>query len=171
MYRGAQQRTWRPRGMTLVELVLVMAILLILAALLLPYYLEVMDTAHQAFCLGNMAMTNSAAGVYFADHLSPAPSIQSLIPDYLSQTPQCPFGTEYEFDGYAITNVDAHCHLGVRPDMANDSCSRSRGKSSSAIAPPPSRFRKETSPPWRRAIFRARVSPMPVPSGFVVLKG
>ena len=109
-YAFAAPRRHRRRGMMLIELMVVVAIIFIIAALLIPRYMDVTDTARRAQCNGNIATMNSAASVYLADHLEIATTLADLVPDYLDRIPDCPFGVAYLFDGYSITNVDAHLH-------------------------------------------------------------
>lgn len=106
IYKGSTNR-----GMTLVELMVVIAIIFILAALLIPRYLDVTERANQAKCNGNIATMNSAASVYIAVHLEPASDLSELVSDgLLQQIPDCPFGLEYSFDGFCIANWEDHIH-------------------------------------------------------------
>ena len=101
----------RSQGMTLVELMVVIAIILIIAALIIPRYLNVTDRANKAKCNGNIATMNSAASVYIAKHFDPAPDLSALVADdLLQQIPECPFGEEYVFDGFCIANWEDHIH-------------------------------------------------------------
>lgn len=97
-------------GFTLIELMVVIAVILILAALLVPRYIGVTDTANKAKCHANIATLNSAAAMYFAAHSVTSSSLQLLAPDFIPAVPECPFGVPYDFDGYCITNVSAHDH-------------------------------------------------------------
>jgi len=100
------------RGMTLVELMVVIAIIIILAALLIPRFMDVTNRAKKAQCNGNIATMNSAASVYIAEHLEPATDLQSLINEgYIDAIPDCPFSVEYVFDGFCISNWQEHLHV------------------------------------------------------------
>ncbi len=98
------------RGFTLVELMVVVAVIVILAALLVPRYVEVTTTARKAKCNANIATLNSALAMYFAKYGTPSTSLNLLAPEFISMVPTCPFGVGYEFDGYSITNLSAHEH-------------------------------------------------------------
>ncbi|MBN1423712.1 prepilin-type N-terminal cleavage/methylation domain-containing protein [Candidatus Fermentibacteria bacterium] len=102
--RGGQQ------GFTLVELMVICAVIMILTALLLPRYLEVTDTAKLAKCHGNISTLNSAASMYLAGNGEVAASLQDLAPEFVPVIPSCPFGAPYDFDGYCIINLNAHDH-------------------------------------------------------------
>lgn len=98
--------------MTLVELMVVVAIIMILAALLIPRFMDVTDRARKAQCNGNIATMNSAASVYIAEYLEPAADLQTLVNEgYIDIIPSCPFGVEYVFDGFCIANWEEHIHI------------------------------------------------------------
>lgn len=100
----------RVRGFTLIELMVVVAVILILAALLAPRYLEVTETAKKAKCSANISTLNSAAAMYLAAHGQVASSLDQLAPVFIPAVPACPFGVPYEFDGYSVTNLASHQH-------------------------------------------------------------
>lgn len=58
------------RGMTLLELIIVTAIIGILAAVAIPKYNELMERANLGATLGNLASIRSAVGMYYGTYLA-----------------------------------------------------------------------------------------------------
>ena len=92
----------RFRGFTLVELLTVIAIIVILAALLFPVLLHAKAEAKQTQCISNLRQIGSAIVLYMADsdqifpHAIDAsdkydPQIWAQFPDYQAQIPTMPF--------------------------------------------------------------------------------
>lgn len=99
------------RGMTLVELTVVIAVLTLLAAFLLPRWLHVARNTDAAECRSNIAIINTAASAYLSDTREPAASLASLVDKgYLDGIPECSYGREYSFNGYYVDNVCDHNH-------------------------------------------------------------
>ena len=81
----------RNKGFTLVELMVVVAIIIILAAILVPRYLDVTDQAKASKCLANQRTVEGAASVYMADNNGTLPSgTADLIGQYIPAAPTCP---------------------------------------------------------------------------------
>ena len=90
----------RNKGFTLVELMVVVAIIIILAAILVPRYLDVTDQAKASKCVANQRTLEGSASVYMADNNGEMPSsLNLLVPNYVQVVPDCPGeGGPYGYD-------------------------------------------------------------------------
>jgi len=89
----------RNKGFTLVELMVVVAIIIILAAILVPRYLDVTDQAKASKCMANQRTVEGAVSVYMADHEGTMPgAVSDLTPTYIETTPTCPSSGGYTYD-------------------------------------------------------------------------
>jgi prepilin-type N-terminal cleavage/methylation domain-containing protein len=106
------QRNKRPRGFSLMELLAVVTILGVIAALVLPRVIGNSDNAKEKSCQHNRAEINIAVeryyihmGVWAADDLSDIAADLGYFPDGL---PSCPVsGDAYQLDG-TIHRVQGH---------------------------------------------------------------
>ncbi|MDR1281237.1 MAG: prepilin-type N-terminal cleavage/methylation domain-containing protein [Opitutaceae bacterium] len=73
----------RIAGFTLVELLTVIAIIGILAAIIIPVAGKVRDSARNAQCLGNLRQTGVAARLYIEDNKGMSPPTSSVYSDKL----------------------------------------------------------------------------------------
>lgn len=77
------------RGFTLIELMLIVAIIGILSSIALPQFAKVVRKSQEGTTLGNLACMRAAIGIYVGDHdgLYPTDDLSSLVPMYLQKLP------------------------------------------------------------------------------------
>lgn len=84
------------KGFTLVELMIVVAIIGILAAIAIPGYMTAMKKAQTNACIRNMRQIEAAVVTYRIDNNDVPANVSDLVPDYLNSLPDCPLGGEYQ---------------------------------------------------------------------------
>lgn len=78
-------------GFTLIELMIVIAIIGILAGILVPNYVRARAQGLATACKGNLKTISTALEMYSHDNAGRFPSgISSLTPNYLKVVPSCP---------------------------------------------------------------------------------
>ena len=108
------------KGFTLIELMIVIAIIAILAAILIPNFLHARAESQTAACEGNEKQIATAMEEYAVDHSGAYPSTfgtSNLTTPYLNFTPVDPSGGGYtltvaagstSYGSYEITDGDNH---------------------------------------------------------------
>ena len=92
------------KGFTLVEIMIVVAIIGLLAAIAIPNFIKARETARKNACIANLKQIEGAKQVWALDNNksgSDTPEWSDLVPDYIKRTPSCPSGGTY-----TIGNVD-----------------------------------------------------------------
>lgn len=80
----------KQRGFTLVELMVVIAIIGILAGIAIPVYNSTQAKAKESACQANQRIIDGAAQQYYLNVGSFPANIDALKPDYLQDIPKCP---------------------------------------------------------------------------------
>jgi prepilin-type N-terminal cleavage/methylation domain-containing protein len=97
------------RGFTLVEIMIVVAIIGMLASIAIPNYIHAREKAHQAACISNLRQIEGAVATWALEtgKQSDQAVQYSDISGYLSRQVICPAGGSSFNDSYQVSSVDA----------------------------------------------------------------
>ena len=101
------------KGFTLVEVILVVVIVGILAAIVIPRITYTRAQAQRAACDANVAALNAQIELYHVQEPSgnwPADLDALVTADYIDAIPVCPYGTAYVYDSVTTHRVAKHAH-------------------------------------------------------------
>ena len=95
----------RKSGFTLVEIMIVVAIIGLLAAIAVPSFLSARKKSQQKACLNNLRQISGAIDQYKLDNANSTPTLANLVgaTAYIKATPVCPAGGTYSIDAAAGT--------------------------------------------------------------------
>ena len=110
---------FRKSGFTLVEIMIVVAIIGMLASIAIPNYIQSRGKAQESVCINNLRQIEGAIQRWSLDMKKDEgqPVSYSDIRSYLQHSVVCPSGgTKFE-DSYTITTVDAAPTCQRKPTM------------------------------------------------------
>lgn len=89
------------KGFTLVEIMIVVAIIGLLAAIAIPNFVRARAKAQATSCIANLKQIEDAIQVWAADLNKPdtaVPKWVDLVPNYIRTQPACPSGGAYNVE-------------------------------------------------------------------------
>ncbi len=112
----------RDEGFSLIELLIVVAIIGIIAAIAVPQLMNAMDRGRQRRSMADMRNIATANGTYRVDLAAYAPNLAALQPNYMQVTPAADgWGTAWGYvfnagnDTYTITSLGSDGAAGPAP--------------------------------------------------------
>ena len=95
----------RTKGFTLVEIMIVVAIIGLLAAIAIPNFVRARAKAQAEACIANLRQIEGAIQVWAVDNSkadTDVPTWADLVPNYIRTQPACPSGGTYNVPGCTV---------------------------------------------------------------------
>jgi len=92
------------RGFTLVEIMIVVAIIGLLATIAVPNFINARETAQENACIANLKQIDGGKALWAMDNNQPStatPIWANLVTDYIQVQPTCPSGGTYTIGNMA----------------------------------------------------------------------
>jgi general secretion pathway protein G len=104
-----KRTTSNQAGFTLVEIMIVVAIIGMLATIAIPNYVKAREQAHRTACINNLQQIDGAVQLWAVENKKDADQsvTYSDISSYLKNSVSCPAGGTSFSDSYVLTVVDA----------------------------------------------------------------
>jgi prepilin-type N-terminal cleavage/methylation domain-containing protein len=102
----------RKGGFTLVEIMIVVAIIGLLAAIAIPNFVRARERAQANVCIANLKQLEGAKAQWALDTnqaSTATPNMTDLVTEYIKKTPGCPAGGTYNMGTVA---ADPTCSIG-----------------------------------------------------------
>jgi prepilin-type N-terminal cleavage/methylation domain-containing protein len=105
-------------GFTLVEIMIVVAIIGLLATMAVPHFARSRSRAHSVACMNNLRLIDGAIQMWALENNKDADQVVTYndISGYLKNSVVCPAGGSSFADSYTITAVDARAVCQRKPD-------------------------------------------------------
>jgi len=110
---------FRRSGFTLVEIMIVVAIIGLLAAIAIPNYAQARERVRQSACINNLQQIEGAIQRWSLEmHRDEGQAVTySDIQGYLKRSVVCPAGGKSFADSYTLTTVDASATCQRKPAL------------------------------------------------------